>query len=134
MTIRWKSSYSVGVSVMDNEHRSLFNVMHELDNALAAGSGQLVIDTVLAKVTNWAEQHFTHEEELMLENGFPGYEAHRAEHDQARRQLETYEHDRKAGKQGVPVSLLLFLDSWLRQHILKIDLQYAGYLNQRGIR
>ena len=134
MAILWKTSYSVGVASMDNEHRRLFDVMRELDNALAMGSGQLVIDRVLKKVTDWAEHHFTHEEDLMNAHDFPGLEAHRAEHDEARRQIAIYEQNRKAGKPGVPVSLLLFLDAWLRKHILKTDLLYATYLNERGIR
>ncbi len=116
---------------MDHEHRRLFDVMRELDSALAVGSGQLVIDRVLKKVTDWAELHFANEEDLMRRHGFPGLDAHRAEHDEARRQFRTYERDREAGKSGVPVSLLLFLDEWLRQHILKTDLGYAAFVNAR---
>ncbi len=133
MPIQWKNSYSVGVAAMDREHQRFFDVMRELDSALAIGSGQLVVRKVLDELIHWAEQHFLHEELLMARHDFPELDAHRAAHDEARRQIEIYERDYALGKQGVPVSLLLFLQAWLRQHILTCDLQYGAYMNHRGI-
>jgi hemerythrin len=42
--------------------------------------------------------------------------------------------DHHAGKTGVPVSLMLFLQTWLREHILVSDKAYSSFLNARGVR
>jgi hemerythrin len=42
--------------------------------------------------------------------------------------------DYRASKSGVPVSLLLFLQTWLKDHLLKTDKLYSSYLNARGVR
>jgi hemerythrin len=41
--------------------------------------------------------------------------------------------DYHAGKPGVPVSLLLFLQTWLKEHILLADKAYGSFLNARGV-
>jgi hemerythrin len=41
--------------------------------------------------------------------------------------------DYRASKPGVPVKLLLFLHSWLKEHLLKTDKLYSAYLNARGV-
>ncbi len=51
-----------------------------------------------------------------------------------RMKIATYLEDQKAGKASVPVSLLFFMQDWLKQHILKTDRQYSAFLNARGVR
>ena len=35
---------------------------------------------------------------------------------------------------GLPVELLLFLQGWLKQHVLKTDKSYVSFLSARGVR
>jgi hemerythrin len=41
--------------------------------------------------------------------------------------------DHRAGKAGVPASLLLFMQDWLEKHVLNTDKQYGAFLNARGV-
>ncbi|MGZ4789783.1 MAG: hypothetical protein ACXVZX_14790 [Terriglobales bacterium] len=50
-----------------------------------------------------------------------------------RQKIGTYLEDLKAGKPGVPVSLLLFMQEWMKQHPLTTDRQYSAFLNARGV-
>jgi hemerythrin len=70
----------------------------------------------------------------MQEHGFPGLSSHRARHDIFRKKIATLIEDFRASKPGVPVSLLLFLQTWLKDHLLKTDKLYSAYLNARGVR
>jgi hemerythrin len=40
----------------------------------------------------------------------------------------------KAGKPGVPVSLLLYMQTWMKEHLSKTDKLYSAFLNARGVR
>ena len=70
----------------------------------------------------------------MEEHDFPGLSSHRAQHESFRQKIEEFIENDGASKSGVPVSLLLFLQMWLKDHLLKTDRLYSAYLNARGVR
>src|SRR5208282_4119780 len=115
-TFRWTEKYSVNVAALDNQHKRLFATINELNQALASGEGKAVTEPVLQKLVDYAMSHFAAEEALLAEHGYPATASHRA------------------GKPGVPVSLILFLQTWLKEHILVTDKAYTNFLNSRGVR
>jgi len=133
-TFRWTEKYSVNIAVLDRQHQALFDTVNELKEALTSGHGSVVVDDVLKKLFDYALTHFAAEELLMTEHAYPGLETHRAEHKRFARNIKKFLEDYKAGKTGVPVELLLFLQSWLNDHLLKTDKAYSAYLNARGVR
>jgi hemerythrin len=70
----------------------------------------------------------------MEKHGFRGLPAHKAEHAMFRRKLAAFLRAHKSGKAGVPVSLIFFMQTWLKEHILTVDQQYSSFLNERGVR
>jgi hemerythrin len=130
---RWTEQYSVNIAALDAQHQGLFATIHELNEALARGAGLRVTEPVLKKLVEYAQTHFAAEEALMTEYRFPGLETHRMEHQQFGKKVTKFLEDYRAGKQGVPVSLLMFLQTWLKGHILTADKAYSGFLNARGV-
>jgi hemerythrin len=133
-TFRWSEKYSVHIAALDRQHQGLFDTINELNDALASGVGSVVADPVLKKLVDYALTHFSSEETLMTEYEFPGLSTHRMEHQKFVQAVTKFMDDYHTGKPGVPVSLLLFLQDWLKQHILVADKAYSGYLNARGVR
>jgi len=125
---------SVNIAALDRQHMDLIETIHELEVALRAGEGNGSVNDVLERLVNYADVHFSTEEALMQEHGFPGLSSHRARHDIFRKKIATLIEDFRASKPGVPVSLLLFLQTWLKDHLLKTDKLYSAYLNARGVR
>jgi hemerythrin len=70
----------------------------------------------------------------MTQYRFPTLLTHCAEHDRFTHVVAKFVEDYRAGKAGVPVSLLLFLQNWLKEHILVSDKAYSSFLNARGVR
>ena len=130
----WTEIYSVNIALLDQQHERLFETVNKLDVALAAGEGNAAVETVLNELFDYAFDHFSAEESLMKAHAFPGLPTHRAEHDIFREKVATFREEYRAAKPGVAVSLLLFLQPWLRQHVLKTDKQYSAFLNARGVR
>lgn len=133
-SFQWTQRYSVNITALDRQHQGLFDTINELNVALSEGHGANVMDPVLRKLVDYANTHFAAEEYLMETHHFPGLATHRVEHEAFARNIAKYLDDYKSGKTGAPVSLLLFLQSWLREHILKSDKSYSAFLNEHGVR
>lgn len=130
----WSERYSVNIAELDRQHQGFFAIVHELNQALAAGEGAAVTHSILQRLVEYAHTHFAAEEALMTEYKFPALLTHCAEHDRFARMVAKLLEDHHAGKTGVPVSLMLFLQTWLREHILVSDKAYSSFLNARGVR
>jgi|SRR5208283_3473714 len=133
-TFRWTTAQSVSIEFLDRQHARLFDAINDLHQALRSGRGNSAIDPVLAHLADYARQHFEAEELLMEKHGFPGLPAHKAEHAMFRRKLAAFLRAHRVGKAGVPVSLIFFMQTWLKEHILAVDRQYSSFLNERGVR
>ncbi len=133
-TFRWTEEYSVNVVFLDQQHERLFTIVNELNQALADGEGGNVIEQVLQKLDDYVVRHFADEEAVLAKYQFPGIATHRAEHDEFNRSMAKFLADHRAGKQGVSVSLMLFLQSWLKKHILIDDKAYSSFLSAQGVR
>lgn len=130
----WSEAYSVHIELMDQQHKAMFAAVAELNEALATGHGDAILGPTFGRLMEHARQHFADEEALMMRHDFPTLTTHRAEHEHFRKQIEAFIEDHKRGKVGVPSSLLLFLQRWLKEHVMHTDKQYSAFLNARGIR
>lgn len=133
-TFRWTDAYSVNIEVLDQQHQQLFATVNELNEALRAAEGNSALDPILDKLVDYAAYHFAAEEALMQQHGFPGLPNHRAQHEMFRATIAGFLEDHRAGKPGVPVSLMFFMQNWLKRHVMKTDKQYSAFLNARGVR
>lgn len=131
--ISWSETYSVHVSTIDRQHQQLFEAVNELNDALATGQGNEVVGDVLQKLLAYTMSHFAAEEKLLEKYNYPDLEAHRARHRELVTKVNKLHDDYKAGNIGVSVSLMLFLQSWWKEHILGVDHKYSGYLNEKGV-
>ncbi len=129
----WKEMYSVHVGVLDRQHQTLFSMMAKLNEALAKGQGSAVVDDVLNRLVAYTVTHFAAEEGLLEKHNYPGLAQHRRKHEELRRKVESLVAEHKAGKVGVPATLILFLQGWLKDHILGTDHQYSTFLNGHGV-
>ena len=133
-TFHWTEAYSVNITVLDEQHKQLIETVNQLDQALRKGEGKAALDSVLDKLVEYALVHFAAEESLMQEHDFPGLFTHRTQHEEFRKKLAAYLEAHKAGKPGTSVSLLFFMQEWLKEHVIKTDKLYSAYLNARGVR
>ncbi len=131
---RWTDAYRVNVSILDQQHQDLFDAVNQLEQALRAGEGSASINAVLERLVTYSSLHFATEESLMAKHGFPGLTIHQGEHEMFRKRIGSFLEDHAAHKVGVPVKLLLFLQAWLKQHLLNSDKRYSAFLNARGVR
>ena len=129
----WTPEYTVSVLRFDSEHKKLFALVNELNDAMSAGRGRAIVARVLKELTDYTRRHFAGEEEAMRRAGYEGLEAHIAEHRALSEQVAKYYAEWAANESTSPVDLLFFLRNWLQKHILETDRKYGKQLNGAGI-
>ena len=129
----WRPEYSVSVLRFDSEHKKLFELINELNDALSAGRGRAMVARVLQDLTVYVRRHFAAEEEAMRRAGYEGLEVHIAEHRALAEQVAKYYDEWAGNASASPVDLLFFLRNWLQKHILESDHKYSKPLNGAGV-
>jgi hemerythrin-like metal-binding protein len=132
-TSGWNSSFSVKVKRCDEDHKKLFLLIEDLNDAMRSGQGQLIVDGIIEDLERYARVHFTAEEVLMAKAKYPALAAHHAEHEKFVQSVAKFRQDLNDGISGQSVSVSVFMNKWLVNHILRTDKQYSAHLNAHGI-
>ncbi|HEU0264647.1 MAG TPA: bacteriohemerythrin, partial [Geobacterales bacterium] len=78
--LTWNDSYSVKISLFDDQHKKLIDMINDLHDAMKVGKGKEAMGVVLGRLADYTGNHFAAEEQKMKEHAFPGYEEHKKEH------------------------------------------------------
>jgi hemerythrin len=132
--LTWSSKYSVSVQALDDQHRRLIGILNELHAAMLKGQAQRVAGPLLDSLLSYTRDHFSTEERMMSEAGFPGLAEHRAKHQELAGQVGDYVIRYRKGDNTIYLQLLIFLRDWLANHIQKEDQEYGPCLNAHGMR
>ena len=132
MTWNWKMS--VGVAVLDNEHKQLVAMVNELYDGIQGGKGTEALAHVLDGLITYTAAHFKHEEDFFAKTGYPATATHKREHDALTKQVLDVQAKFKAGSPGtLSLEVMNFLKNWLINHIQGSDKRYGLHLNAAGI-
>ncbi len=131
--VAWKDDLSVGIGSIDEDHKKLLTLINNLQTAVYYPTGEAFERQALQELVDYTKYHFEREEQLMLANDYPDFEAHKRQHEEMIAKvggfLEAYEKDRD----GTVDELTQFLKTWLVQHIAGTDQQYSTHLRERGV-
>ncbi|MDD5259862.1 MAG: bacteriohemerythrin [bacterium] len=131
--IEWDEKYSVNVKEIDEQHKGLFQMMNDLNDAVAAGKAQEIIDATVHKMIEYAKVHFTTEEKYMTKFNYHDYPVHKAEHDKFSIKVMEMNGRLKAGVYIMSTEIARLLKDWLTNHILVTDKKYSAYFNENGL-
>ena len=131
--INWSRSYSVGVSQMDSEHQRLIDIINNLYVAMRAGRSKDAIGNILDELVDYTKTHFAHEERLMQETGYNGYDEQKRLHEALVAQVLEIQGKFRSGT-ALGQEVMTFLKSWLVNHIQGIDKRYGPVMNKKGIK
>jgi len=126
----WSEAHSVGVPLMDEQHKELAALINRIGEDLKAGYDAERLRESFARLVAAARKHFAEEEQLMVLAGLgAAAERHKQEH---RRLLEELEGQANA-LEGRSMSLTMrYLNFWLLHHIETTDKPHAKLLAERG--
>lgn len=134
---KWRDDFSVNIKSIDDQHKELFRIGNNLYDIVSLKDGIDRYDEImeaLYSMRDYAMYHFQYEEELMEQNGYPEYAKHKREHDAFISKVQSVDEGKIDEEQEqVGMDLIIFIANWIENHILKTDMKYKNYLNDKGI-
>ncbi len=129
MLIKWDEKYCVGIDEFDEQHKKLISLINELAEAMRVGKGREVLAGILDELIDYADTHFKAEEDRFMQCKYPGRLAHALEHENLKMQVMKFRQSFDNGSEAISVPVIYFLKSWLTEHIMESDKQYAPFLS-----
>src|SRR3954469_20874256 len=106
---KWTKAHAVYLPQVDAEHRNLFRMAEDLHQAVRTGSEAARVQDLVRLLLMAVEEHFAHEERLMVSVSCPDYDWHKLQHDTARKRGKQMLEDMQPGDVEAPRRFLEFL-------------------------
>jgi hemerythrin len=133
--VEWNEKLSVGVSIIDDEHKKIVAMLNELYGAIQSKQTEEALGKVLDGLVAYTASHFNHEEALFAKTGYAGAAEHKKEHASLTEQvLAAQKRYQESATGTLPIEVLNFLRKWLLTHIHCTDKKYGPHLNANGIK
>ncbi|MDR1902392.1 MAG: bacteriohemerythrin [Treponema sp.] len=128
--MEWEDRLSIGIPVIDIQHRRLVEITNKLYEACRQGGrairGHFI--ATLHETVDYTCYHFGTEDKIMQRIRYPEYAAHKKEHDdfiiKVLKQMQDYEDE----KIYAPHAMVRYLRDWILSHIAITDLKLGTYL------
>ena len=78
--ISWTDEMSVNINEIDEQHKKLIELINNLFNAMLEGKAQDIINKTIDELINYANYHFSTEENYFEKHNYPGFHSHKIQH------------------------------------------------------
>jgi hemerythrin-like metal-binding protein len=131
--IVWDCKLETGHGKIDEQHKSLVEIVNRLHGAMKQGKGRGELEGILVFLKDYTVTHFAMEEELMDRHRYAGAAKHKQIHADLVRQVADLVGKFQAGKASLTLDVMNFLEEWLVQHIQGEDYRFAQDLKGKGV-
>ncbi len=134
--IDWSDQYAVGIELIDHDHQKLVGLLNQVVSAANFHMGESYTRSIIAELIEYTRYHFEREENLMQENSYPGFDAHRKQHQAMIEQVEQFSRRIEQSpncEDDVCMEVYHYLKSWLINHITHTDKELGQYLQSQGV-
>lgn len=127
-SVQWSDAFKIGEDEIDKEHWGLFALIHDLEDKLSQGAAEASIHATVDALEAYVNVHFEHEERAMQECDYPAFEAHRRAHAALSSRVVLLKREYERAPEAFDYEAMMeFLSSWLSEHIVKLDMDFAIY-------
>lgn len=124
-----KELYSVGVDIIDEQHKKLFSLINKLFDAMKIGKGSSMVGSILDELIEYTKNHFSAEEDYMAKCNYPELKTHRELHIKLTEDIGKIKSKLANNpNSNLSIQTMDFLKDWLNQHIQGVDKKYAPYM------
>jgi hemerythrin len=125
--MEWLPGFELGITEFDEHHKHLVYLLNMTYDGVTCGAEYEELEAVLDELVDYATYHFAAEEHWMTVNNYPRLPEHSNEHERFCTWVAGVQKDFHNGKSNLGIEVLQFLNSWLTEHILKTDAEYARF-------
>ncbi len=132
--LEWSDKFSVGISIIDEEHKKLFDILNKVIVAKEHNGNPEELWEVLSEMTNYAHTHFRTEETYMKEFNYPEYQNHKEEHHEFAMKIIAYLEKLIKGDYQIVNEIIEYLKWWLVNHIQVTDKKYVVCFSENSLK
>ena len=121
--VHWEAALSVGIDVIDEHHRYLFDLTNDLFEVVSQKRGAREVARVLKALDQYARVHFRAEERMMAHCAYAGLGRQESQHEAFERRLRGFYEAMHDNPLTAQFDVLVYLRDWLFDHILREDAQ-----------
>src|SRR5690554_776244 len=127
--IAWSPDFEIGVDIIDEQHKRLFDYFAEIEEVIASGETE-PLKLVVRGLMDYAVSHNSFEETLMEDAGYPMLDAHRRVHEEFKKRMYSYQQRLDGGEDAIKLAREVRLDiaMWLMNHLKREDKHYTPYV------
>ncbi|HHT41876.1 MAG TPA: hemerythrin family protein [Firmicutes bacterium] len=129
----WSPSLSVGIELIDEQHKEWFDRAERLFEAGKKGQAKEYIGELLEFLDSYTRKHFADEEKYMAQMGYPGLEEQKKAHASFIAQLAELRqnYDSSGGSISVIINANKIVIDWLTKHISQMDRKIGEFVNKK---
>ncbi len=131
--IEWENKFSVGISIIDEEHKKLIGILNKAVFAKEHNDNPEELREVLREMTNYALAHFKTEETYMQKFNYPEFQDHKEEHRHFSTEIIAYSDKVIKGNSQIANEIIEYLKWWLVNHIQVSDKKYIDCFIKNGL-
>jgi hemerythrin len=134
--IEWDDSLSIGVDLIDEQHKMLIQRLNDLSAAIEKTQGEGGVVQTLDFLIEYTDLHFSAEEKCMAEHNYPGLEHQKKQHEEFRASLKNLvdDYEYEGVTRALTTSVNVFLNNWLINHIKGVDQKLGEFLQEKGFK
>ena len=127
--IKLEDNLKLDIPEIDSQHETSIGLINLLHETILQGSDRAAQDELLSQLLEHTRTHFAYEEQLMSQYNYPGYEAHKSEHNRLMQHLVNLVERYENGELLLSFFVVLELKEWATVHIEKSDKPLGAFLN-----
>ena len=127
--MKWNSSLAIGIEVIDNQHKQIFEHLLALENSVAKRDPWHILRFLLSQLAEYMKFHLAVEEAMLEIVRYPQCADHCRAHGRIMEQIAELEDQLQ--KTGSGTNLVKFFEDWFLRHVLSDDRQYAAYVKEK---
>ena len=132
--IIWSEKLSVGIPSIDQQHKTLVDMINELNSAMINKKSRSVMLNIVDGLKQYVVTHFSAEEKLFDQFRYPETQPHKVIHQKFVEKVSEFEEALKSDQATVSIDVMNFLKDWLVEHIMGTDKQYGPFLKKHGVK
>ncbi len=121
--IPWTENLSIGIDVIDEHHRYLFDLINDLYEVVAHKRGAREVARLIKALDAYAKIHFRAEEQMMDHYGYKGIDRQLDQHHAFEEKIAEFYEELHANPFVAQFDVLSYLRGWLIHHIRVEDIQ-----------
>lgn len=125
---QWQERFYIGEAQIDKHHLHFVDLLNNTYLDFLRNAPPEILTEMFEELIDYATYHFSAEEQIMVESGFPGIDQHKEEHAKFAKQVTDMHVSYLQKRKPFFLEILTFLQNWLEAHIVQSDGELGRFL------